>query len=1047
MAFEHKIKKENVFLSSVKEKIIKPALDKRSFLNYVLFLILMGLAFFAVSLFVNGFTAPMSGDYVVQSIAFFHNGYDDWWHFFKTGEFPFWDNNTFLGADNLSNNAFYYVFNPFFLLITLFPRAWIVQMMAIMMIAKMVLASIFMRLLLKHFKVKETEARIFSMCYGFGGWMLFYTWFNVFMEACTFLPLVLLGIEKVINKEKPYTLMISLFLLSLSNYYFLIPICIFGVIYSLFRLFTTAKNRTVVDNFTVLGIGIVSFMIGLGSAAFLTIPAFTNVLTYPRSNISYLNELKTLLDNGETGEFFLHLVSFDSLDSRYGFRQVYPILSFLFPPTDCRSVPGMMFDGNRYDKVASSLFCYSPCILIFFASIIKSIKDKKYSHLVALLFFICALSFPVFYYMFLGFSDAYGRWEVIPFILIVLYCAISFNKREEYKKWWFDVSYVVTIILMFVGIILSNIYVDIYDKVEPLEWMWIIVGIQFVYITVLYVLFRFHFKKNKFIDIGRYFILAECSLMGVYFYFGHGYTSYFSNNFIGGINNFSLETEIVNEIKAKDDLFYRIQSGRINGSGTNIAMLEGYNGTSIFHSQYNSYIDQFFNWSRISRWVGNWVGESIEKRPLLDTFLGVKYYLTKDVETNWYVNSNKVVHVVPNMPFGYEKMFEKKDYEVYQNTKHINLGFTFDTIVEPNIYDEENNEYRVYSDFYSSRYARESIETLHNDYNYTNTAIIEQDDIDRMKLDYPEAFSSGDISVIPKLNMPLKKLQSYNSKTMKIYRLPSNFDPSDPLAYETVGNIADQNSDIKYANDILVITPSKGSYFNEGDMKDSAFIINKTIDGDHIISYFLIDDKGDVITYDNNYSFTSSGSRYYRHLYTDKLVSRIIAVPHKKMSVRNIKPDNIYLYSESDYNNIIYALNKHPLENVKNSTNTHSFTTNFDKNRIIVLNVPYAPGWSCRINLGNNKYEELDVYKSHGGFLSVVGQVGETKYEFNYVTQYFKGGMVISFASLGGALSFAVYYYIKNKKNGTRERYNLCNNAQSFRNILRSELENTLNNK
>ena len=71
---------------------------------FYFFLVLVGFLYFSTALVTNMFTTPFSGDYVSQMFAFYTNCYDDWWHFFKTGEFVFYDMNTFLGADNLGCN-------------------------------------------------------------------------------------------------------------------------------------------------------------------------------------------------------------------------------------------------------------------------------------------------------------------------------------------------------------------------------------------------------------------------------------------------------------------------------------------------------------------------------------------------------------------------------------------------------------------------------------------------------------------------------------------------------------------------------------------------------------------------------------------------------------------------------------------------------------------------------------------------------------------------------------------------------------------------------
>ena len=90
------------------------AFYNRPNVKFVLFLYLIGFCIFAYTLAYNYFTIPVSGDFTIQQIPFYYNGYDDWWHFFKTGEFVFWDENTNLGANNVGSNTFYYLWNIFY---------------------------------------------------------------------------------------------------------------------------------------------------------------------------------------------------------------------------------------------------------------------------------------------------------------------------------------------------------------------------------------------------------------------------------------------------------------------------------------------------------------------------------------------------------------------------------------------------------------------------------------------------------------------------------------------------------------------------------------------------------------------------------------------------------------------------------------------------------------------------------------------------------------------------------------------------------------------
>lgn len=1032
-------KKENKLKSwftKFKKRTKESLNNKGSLFYYVIFLIVLGLAFYAYTIVANGFSAPLSGDYMYQSIPFFHNGYDDWWKFLTTGEFPFWDPNTALGADNLANNSFYYVMDPLFMPILLFPRELIPQGMLILMIVKMMVGTLCMRLYLKYMGVKEVYARFFAICYGFGGWIIFYQWFAGFMETISFFPLVLLGIEKVLKTKRPYVLALGLFLMGLSNFYFLIPTCIGGVIYSLFRYFQTIKTRKSYENLSTLGIGILAFTIGLGSAAFLTLPSILNALSYSRSGSGYIENLMNALSENDMSQFWNLIFSWEGVDgSDYGFRVAYPLMSFLFPTTDGRSVPIMNFSGNRYDKLASSLFCYTPCIIIFFASILKSAKEKKISHFLAIGFWVLTLFIPFFYYMFLGFSAAYGRWEYLPSTFLIIYCALSFNKREEYKKRMFDVSFIVTGLLMVLAVYLANLYHYIYpSRVDEIGSRWVVIGIQAAYTVVIYILLRKFYMKKHLVNAGFIFLLAEVILLGAYHTCFQTYISIGSSSYMNGKQNVANETKIfahINEINNDYEEFYRVQSGRIGNSGANIQMAENYNGVSFFHSEYNSNMDQFLHWSRIITSYGNWSGNAPEKRPLLDSFLGVKYYLAKKNETNYKIvypdNTAKTFHFQPNIPFGYTLLndgFDYMDYEVYENTNFLNFGFSFDTVIDPHITEAEGDKIRVFSDFFTYKYIHNNPEALHNDYNFMTSAVLETDDINELKQTYPDEFMDGTIKQIDRQLWDKYVLKRVNRDFRKtVYRLPHNFDPINALQYKEIGDTSDQTSQLTPYRDICVYEPIGSEFFNTPDEVMNALFFISRLNANNKFNIFLVDDRGISITYDN-FNQTDNYYKVFRTMYLKKNISQIIMCPMNMSNgykiTKSSLPEYFYQLRYSDYLDVINTQKQYAFYDTHYSTNTYTFKTNYDDRRLIVLNVPYDKGWSCTVTDSNGIEKPVKIYKADGGFNCVMSETGEVTYKFTFRTQYFNLGLVISTLSGMTLIVIGVYWGVIRKKQDSK---------------------------
>ena len=84
------------FISSKFYSILKKIIEHKN-VKYVLFLYFICFCLFAYTLVNNYFVIPLNGDFYLQEIPFYYNGYDDWWSYIKSGDFVFWDENTNLG--------------------------------------------------------------------------------------------------------------------------------------------------------------------------------------------------------------------------------------------------------------------------------------------------------------------------------------------------------------------------------------------------------------------------------------------------------------------------------------------------------------------------------------------------------------------------------------------------------------------------------------------------------------------------------------------------------------------------------------------------------------------------------------------------------------------------------------------------------------------------------------------------------------------------------------------------------------------------------------
>lgn len=232
----------------------------------------------------NAFTVPLGGDYVIQEMQFIYNGYDDWKHFFSTGEFVLWDTSGFLGVNNIGANQFYYLTSPWFMIFLLFPRNWIPQIQGILIMVKLVTAGLLFYVYLGSFNLKNSTKKLGAMAYAFCGWMFYNLWFH-FIDSAVFLPLLLLGFEKVFQRKGPMVLILALVLLGFTNFFFLTSFCLASIPYIIFRLFQLIGNKKI-KGYDALKIvcfdGVIAVITGIAIVAVVLLPSILCSLNMPR---------------------------------------------------------------------------------------------------------------------------------------------------------------------------------------------------------------------------------------------------------------------------------------------------------------------------------------------------------------------------------------------------------------------------------------------------------------------------------------------------------------------------------------------------------------------------------------------------------------------------------------------------------------------------------------------------------------------------------------------------------------------------------------------
>lgn len=88
-----------------------------------------------------------------------------------------------------------------------------------------------------------------SLCYVFSGTVLYLGMLHpFFVTPMIYLPLLLLGVEKVLRERKPHIFLVTVWLAALSNFYFFYMLALMTAVYALVRVIARTRREQVIRN-------------------------------------------------------------------------------------------------------------------------------------------------------------------------------------------------------------------------------------------------------------------------------------------------------------------------------------------------------------------------------------------------------------------------------------------------------------------------------------------------------------------------------------------------------------------------------------------------------------------------------------------------------------------------------------------------------------------------------------------------------------------------------------------------------------------------------
>ena len=183
--------------------------------------------------------------------------------------FPMWDMSIGFGADILRTLNYYAIGDPLNLIYVYSNKSNIELLYNFMLVFRLYLAGVAF-IAFGHYLKKDGNGILAgSIVYIFSGtFFSFAIRHPFFLNPMIYLPLLLMGVEKIYRKEKPYLFILMVTVAAISNFYFFYMLTVAAVVYALIR-FPEYKEA---GFFRTLGRFSGWYLLGIGLSAVILLP-------------------------------------------------------------------------------------------------------------------------------------------------------------------------------------------------------------------------------------------------------------------------------------------------------------------------------------------------------------------------------------------------------------------------------------------------------------------------------------------------------------------------------------------------------------------------------------------------------------------------------------------------------------------------------------------------------------------------------------------------------------------------------------------------------
>ena len=550
-------------------------------------------------------------------------------YYFEAIRDAFWgDGSVFYNwSRNLSGEFLgitgYYLASPFTLIVILMPRSMILEAMMIMQLCKVGAAGLtFCIYAQKSKNVKPMQSILFSTMYAMMSYVAIQLIDPMWIDGPVFLPLIILGVEYLIDDGRKLNYIIPLAVMFVAEFYIGYMIAIFVAIYFFYYLFfgTTRKFKNAGEYFKTFCRMALATIVVLMCSIFMILPVYNGLsngkFNFSDPDYSYKNmfELLELIPTLLPNQYYS--VNVDEVSRLYGRPEIYcGVLTFILLP---------LFFMNKKVKTNHKLG-YGLIIIIMVTSMyVKPINmmwhggqdpnwlPYRYSFLLSFVFVSMAAEiFSNLDGYKLSFGSVAGTFTGIAVLVAFFNERMpKYNYNEEKYKYVATVPYKTT---------------ETYHS-KTTEELWLgtlVFGVVLALIYLTFVYFYSHTKKQK---VRNAMTIAVACVV----FFEAGYNAYDTFKKVNKEVAYSDRStyaeimsapDVVEAIEEMDSGFYRSEKTYQRCVNDNLAYgLKGIShSSSVMNAKAINFIDAlgYFTQSYETQYKGNNV--------VADSLLGIKY--------------------------------------------------------------------------------------------------------------------------------------------------------------------------------------------------------------------------------------------------------------------------------------------------------------------------------------------------------------------------------------------------------------------------------------